>query len=68
MTYSLEWFQSEFIYLNKTDYTVMLFLHYTPPNHILTAGPYFTLLLQHKKYLTLYNFALKNTTQKLDPL
>jgi len=33
MTYSLEWFQSEFIYLNKTDYTVMYILSALPTLH-----------------------------------
>ena len=39
MTYSLEWFQSESIYLNKTDYAVTYILNALPTLH--PSQPYF---------------------------
>ena len=71
---SLEWFEYEFIYLNKTDDTVTYILNALPTLH--PSQPYVFWLQIHilqyyfsiKNCLTVYNFALKNTTQKLDPL
>jgi hypothetical protein len=69
MTYSLEWLQSTFIYFNKIDYTVTYLLDVLPTLH--PSEPYFdcrsifySITSAIIKYLTSYNFALQNTTQK----